>query len=101
MSQMNRLDRRCCQVPSEASSPANAPMIAVSGHHEMRDQCERAAEPEKGCTGHFRAAPKIGQLATIPHHWSIDPPRPDRWDAVGVALALMGAGLVLYAPRSG
>jgi len=69
--------------------------------HEMRDQCERAAEPEKGCTGHFRAAPKIGQLATIPHHWSIDPPRPDRWDAVGVALALMGAGLVLYAPRRG
>lgn len=31
--------------------------------------------------------------------WGIDGSTPDRWDVVGAALALLGAGVMMYAPR--
>jgi small multidrug resistance family-3 protein len=33
-------------------------------------------------------------LWVIEHHW------PDRWDIVGALICLIGAGVILYAPRS-
>ncbi|KPQ07077.1 MAG: small multidrug resistance family-3 protein [Rhodobacteraceae bacterium HLUCCA12] len=31
--------------------------------------------------------------------WTIEGMRPDRWDLTGVALCLLGAGIILFAPR--
>lgn len=31
--------------------------------------------------------------------WDVDGMRPDRWDVVGATLALVGVGLMMYAPR--
>ncbi|SOB87074.1 small multidrug resistance family-3 protein [Sphingomonas guangdongensis] len=32
--------------------------------------------------------------------WSVEGVRPDRWDLIGAALSLIGAGIILLAPRS-
>ena len=32
--------------------------------------------------------------------WAAEGVRPDRWDAVGTAICLVGAGIILWAPRS-
>lgn len=32
--------------------------------------------------------------------WAAEGVRPDRWDAVGAAVCLAGAGIILFAPRS-
>ena len=32
--------------------------------------------------------------------WAIEGSRPDRWDIVGAALCLLGAGVILFGPRS-
>ncbi len=31
--------------------------------------------------------------------WGVDGAAPDRWDVVGATLALLGAGIMMYAPR--
>ncbi|MBI4204725.1 MAG: YnfA family protein [Betaproteobacteria bacterium] len=31
--------------------------------------------------------------------WAIDGTRPDRWDVVGAAICLVGAGIILFGPR--
>ena len=31
--------------------------------------------------------------------WWIDGTRPDRWDVIGAAVALVGVGIIMYAPR--
>lgn len=31
--------------------------------------------------------------------WGIDGVRPDRWDVISATLALIGVGLMMYAPR--
>ena len=31
--------------------------------------------------------------------WSVEGVRPDRWDALGAAICLVGAGIILFAPR--
>jgi small multidrug resistance family-3 protein len=31
--------------------------------------------------------------------WLVEGTRPDRWDAIGVAICLLGAGIILFAPR--
>lgn len=33
--------------------------------------------------------------------WIIEGARPDRWDLIGAAVCLAGAGLILFAPRPG
>jgi small multidrug resistance family-3 protein len=32
--------------------------------------------------------------------WVVEGARPDRWDALGVSIALLGAGIILFGPRS-
>lgn len=32
--------------------------------------------------------------------WAMEGARPDRWDAIGAAICVFGAGLILYGPRS-
>jgi small multidrug resistance family-3 protein len=32
--------------------------------------------------------------------WGIDGSRPDRWDLLGGAIALIGVAVIMYAPRS-
>jgi small multidrug resistance family-3 protein len=32
--------------------------------------------------------------------WAIEGTRPDRWDAIGAAICVAGAALILYGPRS-
>ncbi len=32
--------------------------------------------------------------------WQVDGVRPDRYDVVGAAIALVGVGIIMYAPRS-
>ena len=32
--------------------------------------------------------------------WTAEGHRPDRWDAMGAAICLLGAGLILFGPRS-
>jgi small multidrug resistance family-3 protein len=31
--------------------------------------------------------------------WAVEGLRPDRWDALGAALCLVGAGIILFGPR--
>jgi small multidrug resistance family-3 protein len=33
--------------------------------------------------------------------WVVEGVRPDRWDLIGVAVCLIGAGIILWGPRSG
>lgn len=32
--------------------------------------------------------------------WFIEGTRPDRWDAIGAAVCLLGAGIILFGPRA-
>ena len=32
--------------------------------------------------------------------WLVEGARPDRWDALGVSIALLGAGIILFGPRN-
>lgn len=32
--------------------------------------------------------------------WAVEGTRPDRWDAIGALVCLIGAGIILFAPRS-
>ena len=32
--------------------------------------------------------------------WAVEGVRPDRWDAIGAAVCLMGAALILFGPRA-
>jgi len=32
--------------------------------------------------------------------WSVEGMRPDRWDAIGAAVCLVGAGIILFGPRT-
>ncbi len=37
--------------------------------------------------------------ASLAWLWSVEGARPDRWDLIGVALCLVGAGIILWGPR--
>ena len=39
-------------------------------------------------------------VASLGWLWAAEGVRPDRWDAVGAAICLVGAGVILWAPRS-
>ena len=32
--------------------------------------------------------------------WAVEGARPDRWDTVGACIALIGAGIIVFGPRS-
>ena len=32
--------------------------------------------------------------------WKVDGFKPDRWDIIGAAIALIGAGIIIYMPRN-
>lgn len=38
--------------------------------------------------------------ASLVWMWLVEGARPDRWDTVGGALCLIGAGIILFAPRA-
>jgi small multidrug resistance family-3 protein len=39
-------------------------------------------------------------VASIIWLWQIEGIRPDRWDVIGACICLLGAGLILFGPRS-
>ncbi|MCK9240266.1 YnfA family protein [Desulfocurvus sp.] len=38
-------------------------------------------------------------LASLGWLWAVEGARPDRWDALGAALCLLGAAVILFGPR--
>lgn len=56
---------------------------------------------ETGAAGRAYAAyGGVYILASILWLWQVEGVRPDRWDLVGASLCLLGAGLILFGPRS-
>ncbi len=47
----------------------------------------------------FAAYGGIYIAASLAWMWGVEGLRPDRWDAVGAALCILGAGVILLAPR--
>lgn len=39
--------------------------------------------------------------ASLAWMWAVEGSRPDRWDAIGAALCLSGAAVILFGPRGG
>ena len=39
-------------------------------------------------------------VASLTWLWAVEGARPDRWDLIGAGLALIGAALILWGPRS-
>lgn len=48
----------------------------------------------------FAAYGGVYIAASLVWLWSVEGVRPDRWDLAGAALSLIGAGVILYGPRS-
>ena len=38
-------------------------------------------------------------VASLIWMWAVEKSAPDRWDVIGAAVCLVGAGIILYAPR--
>ncbi len=49
----------------------------------------------------FAAYGGIYIVAALGWMWVIENTRPDRWDLIGGAICLLGASVILWAPRSG
>lgn len=47
----------------------------------------------------FAAYGGIYILASLIWLWGVEKTRPDRWDVLGVAICLIGTGVILFAPR--
>lgn len=47
----------------------------------------------------FAAYGGIYILSSLGWMWAVENHRPDRWDVVGSAVCVVGAGLILYGPR--
>jgi small multidrug resistance family-3 protein len=47
----------------------------------------------------FAAYGGIYILGSLLWLWAIEGVRPDRWDTVGAAICLVGAGIILFGPR--
>ena len=39
-------------------------------------------------------------VASLAWLWAIEGVRPDRWDGIGAAIVLVGAGVILFGPRT-
>ena len=48
----------------------------------------------------FAAYGGVYIVASLAWMWTVEKTRPDNWDAVGAALSIAGAALILFAPRS-
>lgn len=49
----------------------------------------------------FAAYGGVYILSALLWMWAVEGARPDRWDVLGSAVALVGAGIILWGPRSG
>ena len=49
----------------------------------------------------FAAYGGVYILASVGWMWAVEGSRPDRWDAIGTALCLAGALVILFGPRPG
>lgn len=49
----------------------------------------------------FAAYGGVYIAASLGWLWAVEGARPDRWDLVGGAVCLVGAGLILWGPRGG
>lgn len=48
----------------------------------------------------FAAYGGVYIVASLAWMWAMEKSRPDTWDAVGAALSIAGAAIILFAPRS-
>ena len=48
----------------------------------------------------FAAYGGVYIAASLAWLWMVEGARPDRWDAVGALISLVGAGVILWGPRS-
>ena len=48
----------------------------------------------------FAAYGGVYIIASLAWMWTVERARPDNWDAVGAALSIAGAAVILFAPRS-
>lgn len=48
----------------------------------------------------FAAYGGVYILASLAWLWMVEGSRPDRWDAIGAAISLAGAGIILFGPRA-
>ncbi|WP_441279656.1 hypothetical protein AB7783_07375 [Tardiphaga sp. 172_B4_N1_3] len=39
-------------------------------------------------------------VASVLWRWLVEGPRPDHWDLTGAAICLVGAAVILFAPRA-
>jgi len=55
---------------------------------------------EASAAGHAYAAyGEVYIAASLLWLWTVEGLRPDRWDAIGAAICLLGAGVILLGPR--
>lgn len=51
--------------------------------------------------GHAAQAPRIDERGTcLVWLWAVERTPPDRWDLLGAAIALVGAGVIVFSPRA-
>lgn len=48
----------------------------------------------------FAAYAGVYIVCSLAWLWAVEGARPDRWDATGAAVCLLGAGLILFGPRA-
>lgn len=48
----------------------------------------------------FAAYGRIYIISSLAWMWAVESNRPDRWDVLGAAVCLIGAAIILYAPRT-
>ncbi len=47
----------------------------------------------------FAAYGGVYIAASLVWLWAVEGARPDRWDAIGAAICILGAGVILFGPR--
>ncbi len=47
----------------------------------------------------FAAYGGVYIAASLAWLWAVEGARPDRWDAIGAAICILGAGVILFGPR--
>ena len=48
----------------------------------------------------FAAYGGVYIAASLAWLWAVEGARPDRWDAIGAAICILGAGVILFGPRT-
>lgn len=49
----------------------------------------------------FAAYGGVYICASVAWLWAVEGVRPDRWDSLGAAICLIGAGVIVFGPRAG